>query len=150
MAEIKTERPPIFASVKVTGILGAIGGICGAAVGAALTYLGNVISGYPIPPDLGIYAWNAGIMGLIGATLGPPVAWTMLREVPLWRVLAEPAAVGLGASVVSMLVAPSLFAGIVPLAIGASVLRLRHEYKKKGERELGVGDNRDALPLGGP
>lgn len=124
--------------LKITGGLAVTGGICGAGAGVALTYLGHVISGYPFPLSIGIYEWNASIMATIGATLGPPMVWSMLRSVPLWRTLLEPAVAAVAASVLSMLFAPSLFALAAPVAVFAAALRLRWEYKDLDE---------DALPL---
>jgi hypothetical protein len=128
-SEVQTTEPGTGTRLKITGTLTAIGGFCGAGVGVALTYLGNVISGYPISPTLGIYAWNAGVMGAIGAILGPPLAWSLLRSVPLWRTLVEPAAAGLGATVLAMLFAPPLFPLVVPVAVTCAALRLRWEYR---------------------
>jgi MFS family permease len=164
MDDEDTPRPSLLTKLKITGVLGVIGGVCGGVAGAILTYLGNAISGYPIPPTLGIYAWNSGIIAAIGATLGPPVAWSMLRTVPLWRALAEPAAAALVASVLAMLFAPSLFVASVPLAAFAAALRLRWEYRDvenpallspasartesstEAEQELGVPDIAVRLP----
>jgi len=130
MDERDTPDPSLPTKLKITGALAVIGGVCGGVAGTILTYLGNVISGYPIPPTVGVYAWNAGIIAAIGATLGPPMAWSMLRSVPLWRALAEPAAAALAGSVLAMMFAPSLFVASVPLAAFAAVLRLRWEYKE--------------------
>jgi len=59
---------------KINSALAGLGAMGGAASGLVLTYLGNVISGYPITPTLGVYGWNAGIMAGLGAVLGPPLA----------------------------------------------------------------------------
>lgn len=122
--------------LKITSTLVGIGALGGAAAGLALTYLGNVISGYPITPGIGVYAWNMGIMGGLGAVFGPPVAWTMLRRVPLWRTLTEPALAGIGGSVVAMLLAPPLFPILVPGAILASSVRLRYAYRDRSEVKI--------------
>jgi hypothetical protein len=135
--EEETVRPNTLSRLKITSAVAAIGGVCGAGVGFVLTYLGNVISGYHIPPSAGIYAWNAGIMATIGATLGPPMVWSMLRAVPLWRTLVEPAVAAVVASVLSMLFAPSFFGAAVPLAIFAAALRLRWEYRDEKSQRLG-------------
>ncbi len=128
--EAETVRPSMLTRLKITGALAAIGGICGAGVGVVLTYLGNVISGYPILPTVGTYAWNAGIMAAIGATLGPPMVWSMLPRVPLWRTLLEPAVAAVVASVLAMLFAPSFFVLAVPAAVFAAALRLRRQYSE--------------------
>lgn len=122
-----------FVRLKITGALAGLGALGGAFSGVVLTYLGNVISGYPITPGLDIYAWNAGIMAGLGAAFGPPLAWTLLRRVPLWRTLSEPALAGILASVAAMVLAPPLFPILVPGAIFASAGRLAYVYRDQEE-----------------
>lgn len=129
MDEQETPPPRLATRLKITATLAVIGGVSGGVAGTILTYLGNVISGYSVSPTLGIYTWNAGIIGALGATLGPPLAWSMLRAVPLWRALVEPAAAALVGSVLAMIFSPSLFVAAVPLAAFAAALRLRWEYR---------------------
>ena len=138
-------QPSLATRLKITSTLAAIGGVCGAVAGMVLTYVGNVISGYPVLPAAEIYAWNAGIIAAIGATLGPPMAWTLLRAVPLWRALAEPAAAAVVASVASMLLAPHLFVMAVPLAVTGAAVRLRWEYRATESRALESGSDGAAL-----
>ena len=121
--------------LKITSALASLGALGGAVSGVALTYLGNVISGYSVTPGLGVYAWNAGIMAGLGAVFGPPLAWIMLRRVPLWRTLTEPAIAGLLGSVVAMMFLPEpLFPIAVPGAIFASAGRLAFVYREKGPK----------------
>jgi len=139
--------------LKITSALAGLGGMGGAVSGLVLTYLGNVISGYPITPSVGVYAWNAGIMAGLGAVFGPPLAWTMLRCVPLWRTLAEPALAGIVGSVVAMFLAPPFFSVIVPGAIFASAGRLAYVYRDQGpapyveERDSAEGSVRTRLGI---
>jgi hypothetical protein len=135
----------LLSSFKISAVLAAIGGACGAVAGLLITYLGNVISGYPIPPTAGIYAWNAGIIAALGATLGPPMVWAMLRAVPLWRALAEPAAAALLGGVLAMVFVPSLFVAAVPLSIFAAAVRLRWEYRDDESRRLVGVESRGEL-----
>lgn len=126
-------RPNLPIHLKITAGLVAMGGVCGAGAGIALTYLGHVISGYQVPLTLGVYEWNASIMAVIGATLGPPMVWTMLRRVPLWRTLLEPAVAAVAASALSMLFAPALFVLAVPAAVTGAALRLQRAYRDRDE-----------------
>lgn len=135
----------LLTRLKITSLLAGIGAACGAGAGLVLTYLGNVISGFPIPPSAGIYASNAGIMAAIGGVLGPPLAWSLLRAVPLWRALAEPAAAAVLASVGTMLFAPSMFVVAVPVAVTAAALRLRWEYRGKESVAIEAGAEIEAL-----
>lgn len=116
---------------KITSTLAVIGAASGAGAAVVLTFLGNVIAGYPIEPGVITYSWNVGVFAVFGALLGPPLAWSMLRRVPLWRALTEPALGGVIGSVVAMVAAPVLFPVIVPLTIFASAWRLNRAYKDK-------------------
>jgi hypothetical protein len=116
---------------KITSTLAGIGALSGAVAALVLTFLGNVISGYPIKPGASVYAWNVGVFAILGAVLGPPLVWSMLRRVPLWRTLTEPALAGVIGSVVAMVTAPALFAVIVPAAILGSAWRLQHVYRER-------------------
>ena len=115
--------------LKITSTLAGIGAASGALAGVVLTFLGNVISGSPITPGVITYSWNVGVFAVFGAVFGPPMAWSMLRRVPLWRTLAEPALGGVIGSVIAMVVAPALFPVIVPAAIVGSAWRLNRAYK---------------------
>jgi MFS family permease len=140
--------------LKITSALAGIGAGGGATAGLVLTYLGNVISGYPITPGIGVYAWNMGIMAGLGAVFGPPLAWTILRRVPLWRTLTEPALAGIAGSVLAMLLAPPLFPILVPGAILGSAIRLKYAYAEPprvgapASLEKGPSDARSELAAG--
>jgi hypothetical protein len=132
------DRPQssLVTRLKITGTLAAIGGVCGAVAGGALTYLGHVVTGYPGPVELGIYLGNAGIMAVIGGTVAPFLAWSVLRTVPLWRAIAEPSAAALGVGMLTMSFAPSLFGVVEPIAILGAILRLRREFRESARPEL--------------
>ncbi len=117
-----------FIRLKITSVLAGLGALGGAVAGFTLTIIGHVVSGYPITPGFGVFAWNIGIMSGVGAVLGPPLVWTVLRRVPLWRAVAEPALAGIVSSVGVMLLVPPLFPIVVPGAIIASAVRLARAY----------------------
>jgi MFS family permease len=141
LEERDTGRSSTSTRLKITSALVGGGAVCGAVAGAALTYLGNVISGYPIPPTVGVYATNAGLFAGLGAILGPPLVWSMLRTVPLWRALAEPAAAALVVGVLTMVLAPSLFVAAVPAAALGAALRLRWAFGNAESASLLRGEN---------
>ena len=118
-----------FERFKITSTLAGIGAASGAVAAVVLTFLGNIISGYPLKPGVITYSWNVGVFAVFGAVFGPPLAWSMLRRVPLWRSLTEPAVAGVIGSVVAMVAAPALFPVIVPAAIVVSAWRLNRAYR---------------------
>ncbi len=120
---------------RVTLFLAGIGAICGAVAAVFLTFLGNLISGSPSPPGLAVYAWNAQVFALFFAVISPVLAWTMLRRVPLWRAVAEPALGGIVGTVAAGLISPALFPIIAPASILAAALRLHHAFRDKAPRK---------------
>lgn len=81
------DRPQssLVTRLKITGTLAAIGGVCGAVAGGALTYLGHVVTGYPRPCRVRDLPWKRGNHGrdrwdrrslssVVGAANGPPLA----------------------------------------------------------------------------
>jgi len=116
---------------RVTLFVAAIGAIGGALAAVILTILGNILSGAAQAPGMVVYFWNVGVFAVLGAVFSPILAWSLLRRVPLWRAVAEPALGGILGTVIAILVAPSLFPVIVPLTILASVWRLNRSYREK-------------------
>jgi hypothetical protein len=129
MAEASGRFRRFLERFKITSTLAGIGAVSGALAAVALTFLGNIISGYPIKPGLAVYSWNVRAFAVLGAVFGPPLAWSMLRRVPLWRTLTEPAVAGVIGAVITMMTAPALFPLIVPGVIVASAWRLNYAYR---------------------
>ena len=113
--------------LKVTSTLAGIGAASGALAAVVLTFLGNLI--FPTSAGVITYSWNMGVFAVFGAVFGPPLAWSMLRRVPLWRTLTEPALGGVIGTVIAMVAVPGLFPLIVPAAIVASAWRLNYVYR---------------------
>jgi hypothetical protein len=120
---------------RVTLFLAAIGAISGAIAAVILTWLGNVLSGAPEAPGTVVYWWNVRIFAVLGAIFSPILAWSLLRRVPLWRAVAEPALGGVVGTVASIVVAPGLFPVLVPLTILAAAWRLNHAYRERSPRK---------------
>ena len=126
---LEYESPPTMSELairpwKITALIAGLGVIGGAAAAVILTYLGNIISGAPRPAPLSVYIWNIRIFAILGGVFSPVFAWGMLRNAPIWRIVAEPAAAGVLATVGCMLFAPSLFPAIGPAAILTAMVRL--------------------------
>ena len=114
----------------VTAVISGLGLIFGALTAIALTYLGNRIAGAAHPPSVVVYRWNVTVFAIMGAVFSPVLAWSMLRNVPLWRTVAEPALVGLASTVLCFVTAPMLFPVVVPGAIVLSAFRLSRAYER--------------------
>jgi hypothetical protein len=114
----------------------------GAVAAVALTFLSNIIAGAPDTPGLVVYRWNIGIFAVMGGVFAPVLAWSMLRRVPLWRTVAEPAVAGVGSTILAALFAPSLFPVIVPAAIFLSAARLNRAFRQAALTPHASGDIR--------
>jgi hypothetical protein len=120
--------------VAITVLLAALGGFAG-AFGGALIALGYLLatSGLPSFSLLMAILRTAGAVGFgVGVLAGPVLAWTMLRQAPIWRAVGETA---LGAGLVAA-VFIVVDTGFIPM-LGASVLgatlaavRLRRATKR--------------------
>jgi hypothetical protein len=115
---------------KITALLAGLGVIGGAAAAVILTLLGNLISGAPRPAPLAVYVWNVWIFAIVGGVFTPMFAWGMLRNVPIWRIVAEPAAAGVVSTVACMLFAPALFPVLGPGAMLGAMFRLSSRYRE--------------------
>jgi hypothetical protein len=120
-------------SWKITAVLAALGVVGGAVAAIVLTYLGRIISGAPQPASLRQYIWNIRIFATVGGVFTPIFAWGMLRNVPIWRIVVEPAIAGIASTVVCMLFVPTLFPVIAPSAMLAAMVRLNSRYPGHSE-----------------
>ncbi|MBP9898234.1 MAG: hypothetical protein KBF28_07680 [Gemmatimonadales bacterium] len=77
------------ATFRINLLLALLGAVVGALAAIPLTWVGKVLSGAP-PADLANYLWNMRVFGIMGALFGPMLAWSSLRNVPLWRAALEP------------------------------------------------------------
>jgi hypothetical protein len=115
-----------------------VAGLCaGAVVGAVLTYLGKIVAGAP-PATLGNYVWNMAVFGVVGGVFTPIVTWSALRDVPLWRTVLEPLAIGIAGAVIGVFVGGVAFLVLPPVGIGAAILRLNHAHRGKAMERRGV------------
>jgi hypothetical protein len=124
---------PIFAPHQATrrwlqaGVIVA-GALAGAACGIVLTRLGKIATGAP-PATLANYAWNAIVFGVLAGVVSPMMTWSQLRQVPLWRTVAEPLVAAIaGGCVAVVLGVPVLMLVLPPIALALGVANLRRRY----------------------
>jgi hypothetical protein len=119
--------------LAVTGFIALLGGLAG-AVGGALSMLAiTMLTG--LGSADAVFFGVAGMIGFAhGVVLGPSLAWLLLRKVPLWRAIGEPAVVASAVASVVIVAGFSLYAASAG-ALGAAALaalRLR-AASRKGE-----------------
>jgi hypothetical protein len=116
---------------RITLQLALLGAVAGILVAIPITIIGKLIAGAP-PATAANYLWNIWSFGIIGAVVGPVLAWSALRRVPPWRAALEPTlGAALGATVGMML---GFGATFLLLAIGGILLaaaRLSYSYRER-------------------
>jgi hypothetical protein len=124
--------------LQVTALLSALGAVVGAVTAVALSFFATVVAQATIP--VGHVEYHYGPFGFaVVAAIGTPLlSWLLMRRVPLWRAIGEPAMGGvvgtlLALSTVPLFRAPLLVQPLCVLAgIGVAALRLRHVYSNQG------------------
>ena len=132
------QRDDVLRAIKVTGIvalLGAVGGAAGGSfVGVCLGATALIRGGFPAMSSdfFGGIALVSGVSAVVGAAygtvLGPVYSWSLLRRVPLWRAVIEPAivaAITVGVVLVQGVPSESLLFGAPIVTSALAALRLR-------------------------
>jgi hypothetical protein len=126
----------------VTLVLGAVGAVVGAALGAlALWGLSIAIRN---PRSVELIGAAAGFGGVLGLVLAPVAAWTLMRHVPLWRAILE-TAVGTALGVAAgWVLGPRLgYAALWPIGLGLvgfAVAAIRLRLTHRGTVQVGDAD----------
>jgi hypothetical protein len=89
--------------LQVTALLSAGGAAVGALTAVALSSLATAVANATTPFGHVEYYWGSAGFALVGAIGTPALSWLLMRRVPLWRAIIEPAIGG----VVGMLLALS-------------------------------------------
>ena len=121
----------------VTALLAGLGAIGGAAAAVAMNFASSLLAGEPGTAGYVLYHFNVLAVATLGAIVAPVVAWSLLRETPIWRAVVEPSAAALAAGALSMVIAPSAYLWAIPAAAGLASwrLNLRYPHKRTALRE---------------
>ena len=135
----------IIAALSLTGAI--IGGLLGTgAMALLLVFRDFYWEGRATGVD---WFGAAGTFGAVaGAVLAPIAAWTLMRSVPLWRAIGEPALGTTLGAVIAMLIEfePGTSFGVIGPAIGgvigfvAAAVRLRLAYRKKERDPVAIAE----------
>ena len=133
------------ATFRINLILAILGGVVGAIAAIPLTWVGKVVSGAP-PADLANYLWNIRAFGIMGAMFGPMLAWSSLRNVPLWRAALEPA-IGavVGAALGMMTGSGGLFVLGTATGLALPAWRLNRVYRELHRLDAAAASERPTL-----
>lgn len=119
--------------VTVTGSLALLGGGAGAAVAVAVV-VGLGVGLESLRLTWQAVAGSAGLGALCGATFGPLLAWTLLRQAPIGRAVLETAAGAAIGAAVAIALPVSGVAGLLGMAaVGAlaAAVRLRLAMRRR-------------------
>lgn len=123
---------------KVTALLSASGAIVGAATAVALSFLATAVG--QATTRSGRVEYDYGPLGfaIVGAIGTPVLTWLLMRRVPLWRAVGEPAIGGLLGTLLALAAIPLVSAPIllqpicVLTGIVGAALRLRFAHRSIG------------------
>jgi hypothetical protein len=119
---------------RVTALLAASGAAVGAVTSVALSFLATVVAQATLPSGHVQYHYGPLEFALVGAIGTPLISWLLMRRVPLWRAVTEPAVGGVLGTLVALasipLIHPPLLAQplLVLAGICGAALRLRYAH----------------------
>jgi hypothetical protein len=133
----------------VTLGLVATGSVIGAMLGALSLWVATTILGAVPNAGSGVELLSAGAKAgaLTGAILAPISAWSLMRFVPLWRAIGEPAlgttfgatAGSLAASVMGGGLAWSILGGLIGFLVAAVRLRIAYGARSTPKESVAAG-----------
>ena len=133
--------------LQVSAVLAAFGAVAGAVAAVTLSYLGTKVAQAFEPNGRVYYQWAAGQFAIIGAIGTPLLAWSLMRRVPLWRAVGEPALGGILGTLVSLATIPFLHVMILqPILVLGGILgaALRLRWAHRGSNATRIGPEASA------
>jgi hypothetical protein len=131
--------------LRVTALLSASGAVVGAATAVALSFLATSVAQATMSGgDRVEYYFGPLGFAIVGALGTPLLTWLLMRRVPLWRAIAEPAVGGVLGTLVALAAIPLVSAPILlqPLCVLTGVVgaAFRLRYAHRGRRQAATGD----------
>ena len=119
----------------VSALLSTLGAAVGAIAAPLLSFLATAVAQASLPTGRVAYFFDPVEFAVVGAIGIPMLAWLLMRRVPLWRAITEPAIGGALGLLVALASIPLLNPPLVvqPLLVLAgtvgAALRLRHTHR---------------------
>jgi hypothetical protein len=130
--------------LRVTALLSASGAVVGAATAVALSFLATSVAQATMSGGRVEYYFEPLGFAIVGATGTPLLTWLLMRRVPLWRAIAEPAIGGVLGTLVALSAIPLVGAPILfqPLCVLTGIVGagIRLRYAHRGLRDAGKAD----------
>jgi hypothetical protein len=117
--------------LQVTALLSAGGAAAGALSAVALSFLATAVANASTPTGHVEYYYGPAGFAFVGAVGTPVLTWLLMRRVPLWRAILEPAVGGVLGTLLALITIPLFHPPLLvqPLCmlggIGIAALRLR-------------------------
>jgi hypothetical protein len=130
--------------LQVTALLSGGGAAAGALTAVALSYLATVVANATTPSGHAEYSYGSAGFALVGAIGTPALTWLLMRRVPLWRAIIEPAIGGVVGTLLALSTIPLFHPPVLaqPLwvlgGIAAAALRLRQANSSPRAERLGA------------
>jgi hypothetical protein len=124
--------------LQVTALLSASGAVVGAATAVALSFLATNVAQATMPAGRVEYYFGPLGFAIVGAVGTPLLTWLLMRRVPLWRAIGEPAIGGVFGTLVALAAIPLVSAPILlqPLCVLTGIVgaafRLRYAHRSLG------------------
>ena len=125
--------------LRVTALLSASGAVVGAVTAVALSFLATSVAQATMPAGRVEYYFGPLSFAVVGAIGTPLLTWLLMRRVPLWRAIGEPAIGGVLGTLVALAAIPLVSAPILlqPLCvltgIAGAAFRLRYAHRSLGD-----------------
>jgi hypothetical protein len=121
--------------IYVTALLSALGAAVGAITAPVLSFLATAVAQATLPTGRVEYFYGPVEFAIVGAIGTPVLAWLLMRRVPLWRAIMEPAIGGVLGTLIALAAIPVLHPPLLvqPLFVLAGVVgaaaRLRRAHR---------------------
>jgi hypothetical protein len=125
------------ARIYVTALLSALGAAIGAITAPVLSFLTTVVAQATLRTGRVEYFYGPAEFAIVGAIGIPVLAWLLMRRVPLWRAILEPAVGGVVGTLIALAAIPILHPYpsllVQPLCVLAGIVgaavRLRRTHR---------------------
>ena len=129
--------------LQVTALLSAGGAVVGALTAVALSSLATVVANATTPVGHVEYHYGSAGFAIVGAIGTPVLTWLLMRRVPLWRAIFEPAIGGVFGTLLALSTIPLFHTPLLvqPLCVlgGIAVAALRLRQANGDHRAARLG-----------
>jgi hypothetical protein len=133
--------------IYVTALLSALGAAIGAITAPVLSFLVTVVAQATLRTGRVEYFYGPAEFAIVGAIGLPVLAWLLMRRVPLWRAILEPAVGGVLGTLTALATIPLLHPPLLvqPLCVLAGIIGAAVRLRRTHQRVPSVRSGSDLL-----